>query len=203
MSRADENGGNPSWRAALEPFSGEDRGRHLLVAAVGIVVWSAAYLALLSLLGGQAVATAETTAAGETRLLAGLVASVVVGLYFGLAVARERGGPLLNVIYAPIAAAVGAAGLPTFAVYGTVPGTAFATPASLASGWGGLELVAVGEVLVFSMAGAVALGILGCYLAFFADPAQRARIEARFEALSVVDAASPPTPDDVSPSGDD
>ena len=203
MSSADEHRRGPSWRAALEPFSGEDRGRHLLVAAVGIAVWSGAYLALLALMGGEGVATAETAAAGEARLLAGIVASILVGLYFGLAVARERGGPLLNVIYAPIAAAVGAAGLPTFAVYGAAPEAAFATPAFLAQGWGGLELVAVGEVLVFSIAGAVALGTLGCYLAFFAGPTQRARIEARFEALPVAQAESPPTPDDVSPSGDD
>ena len=203
MSRIDDHEREPSWRASLAPFPEQRRGRHLLTAAVGAVVWSGTYLALLVLLGGEAVAIPETAAAAEARLLAGLLASVVAGLYFGLAVARERGGPVLNVLYAPIAAAIGAVGLPTFAVYGAVPETAFAAPAFAAQGWGALEVFAVGEVLVFSTAGAVTLGVVGCYLAFFAGPAQRTRIEAGYAPLAAVHAAEPSLADDGSWPADD
>lgn len=198
MQRFDDRDADSSWLAALRPFPDQSRGRHLLVAAVGVAGWSAAFLAALAALGGAGVATAE--AAADIRLLAGVVASVGVGAYFGAAVGREWGGPVLNVLYAPLSAAVGATGLPLYAAYGAAPETAFAAPAWAARAWGGWS--GVGEVLVFSTAGAVALAVVGVHLAFVVGPETRARIEAGFAPLIVVP-AEPPSPEDLSTASGD
>lgn len=185
MSTFDENPG-PSWLAALRPFADQSPGQHLLVALLGILAWSGTFLAVLGLLGGGGVATADTAAALEARRLAGLVASVVAGAYLGVAVARGRGGPVLNVLYAPVAAAVGTTGVPLSVAYGSAPPTMFAAPWGLADAWSG-----AGEVAVLSTAGAVALAVVGLYLGAVADADARARIERRYAALAVTTATPP------------
>ena len=162
----------------LRPFPGQTPVEHLLVVAVGLVGWSAAFLIALALLGGEAVATAEAASARESRQLAGGLASVFVGAYFGLAVARERGGPVLNVIYAPLAAAVGATGAPIVLVYGSAPAGVFATPERAGSLLGG-----TGELLVFVPAVVATIAVVAFHYQYAASPAQRARLRRRFTEL--------------------
>ena len=192
--------------SVLRPFPGQTPVGHLLVLVVGLVGWSAAFLVALALLGGEAVATADAASARESRQVAGGLASVLVGAYFGLAVARERGGPVLNVVYAPLAAAVGATGTPIALVYGSAPAGVFATPERAASILGG-----VGELLVFVPAVAVTIGVVAFHYQHTASPAQRARLRRRFAELPGIHPGPRPLEDwhradggtDTSEPGDD
>ena len=178
MVGPDGDNSSKSVLSVFRPFSGQSPVEHLLVVAVGLVGWSATFLVALSLLGGEAVATAEAASARESRQLAGGFASALVGSYFGLAVARERGGPVLNVMYAPLAAAVGATGAPIALVYGSTPAGVFAAPERAASILGG-----VGELLVFVPAVVATIAVVAFHYEYVASPAQRGRLRRRFSEL--------------------
>lgn len=179
MSDADGTDDALAWlRAALRPFPDQTPGQHLLVAAVGLSVWTGAFLAVLSLLGGVSVATADTAAAVEARQLAGVLAGVGCGAYLGVAFARERGGPVTNLLFAPLSAAVGASGAPIAVVYGTAPAGVFAAASGPGSVGGG-----IGTVLVLASATVVTAAVVAFHLVVLAGPARRRRVEARFAEL--------------------
>lgn len=181
MTAPDGADDSPAWlRAALRPFPDQTPVQHLLVAATGLAVWSAAFLAALSILGGVSVATADSVAAIEARRIAGVLAGVGCGGYLGVAFARERGGPVTNLLFAPLSAAVGVTGAPIAAVYGTAPAGVFspATVTGIAAVGGG-----VGTAVVLASATVVAVLVAAGHLAVLAGPAQRRRVETRFAEL--------------------
>lgn len=167
-----------SLLAVLRPFTGQTVRQHLLVAAVSLAVWTGAFLAVLSVLGGESIATADTTAAVQARQTAGVLAGLGCGAYLGVAFARERGGPVTNLLFAPLSAAVGATGAPIAAVYGTAPTSVFSTATSTLAVGGG-----VGTTVVLASATVVTGTVVAVHLAVLAAPAQRRRVIARFAEL--------------------
>lgn len=184
MTVSDETDDSPgSLRAVLRPFPGQTPAQHVLVGAAGLAIWSVAFLAILAFLGGESVATADSAAAVEARRLAGVLAGVACGAYLGFAFALEQGGPVTNLLFAPLSAAVGATGAPIEAVYGTTPDGVFAATGSgvVASLGGG-----VGTAVVLAAATVVTVAVVGVHLAFLAGPAHRRLVEAWFAELPVV-----------------
>lgn len=178
MASQNDDTSPKKYLSVLRPFPGQTPGEHLLVAAAGVLGWSATFLVALAILGGEPIATADEAAARGSRQLAGGLASVVAGLYFGLATARGRGGPVLNVLYAPLSAAVGATGAPIVIVYGVAPAGVFSAPERAGSVLGG-----VGELAVFLPAVVATIAVVAFHYEYVASPAQRARLRRRFSDL--------------------
>lgn len=88
-----------SLAEGLQPFRGRGWQSQVAVVAGGFLAWTAAYAAVLALLGGDGLATAETAAAVRSRRRAAAVAGAAAGLYFAALWARAHGGPILNVLY--------------------------------------------------------------------------------------------------------
>lgn len=88
-----------SLAEGLQPFRGQGWKMQVAVVAGGLLVWTAVYAALLTLLGSEGVATADSAAAIRLRRNAAAVAGAVLGLYFAALWTRAYGGPFLNILY--------------------------------------------------------------------------------------------------------
>lgn len=88
-----------SLAEGLRPFRGQGWKAQVAVVAGGLLAWIAAYAVSLTVLGGEALATADSPVAIRSRRNTAAVAGVVAGVYFAALWTRAYGGPLLNVLY--------------------------------------------------------------------------------------------------------
>lgn len=83
----------------VQPFRGRGWKTQVAVVASGVLVWAAAYAVLLTALGGEALASADSLEAIHARRNAAAVAGLLTGGYFAGLWTRAHGGPLLNILY--------------------------------------------------------------------------------------------------------
>lgn len=192
-------------RRSLRPFAGQHPVQSVLVAAFAICVWAATFVAAVTMLGGESAALADTAAAVEARQVAGVFAGVGCGAYLGVESARERGGPVTNLLAAPVAAAVGVTGAPIAAHWGAAPAAVFSPASAGAVAVGG----GLGTTVVLAAATGVTVAVVAIHLVVLAGPAQRRRAAARFAELPGVHLGPRPMDDwrradggaDVEPGG--
>lgn len=87
-------------RILTATFTSQTHAEHLGMVLGAVVVWSLLYFAVLIVVaGGIGAGIQETSAALTARRVAFQWANIGCGLYFGAAVLRGLGGPILNILY--------------------------------------------------------------------------------------------------------